>query len=102
MGVYFAFCNSDDLSMDGTNVVFGSQQDLQPPHPCRYRDYVADFRKLVDVYGVIFLARQSGNSPANVAGRGLHLLQGKHVDLPIPGLMCERLEVQLFSRGNYR
>ena len=102
MGVYFSFCNSCNLSLDGMNVVFGSQQDLQPPHPCRYRDYIADFRKLADVYGVIFLARQSGNSPTNVTGRGLHFLQRKHVDLPIPCLMCERLEVQLFGRGNYR
>src|SRR6202041_616901 len=56
MGVCFALCNSYDLSLDGTNVVFRSQQYLQPPHPCAYRDYIADFRKLVDINRIIFLA----------------------------------------------
>src|SRR6202041_1207756 len=99
MGVCFALCNRYDLSLDGTNVVFRSQQDLQPSHPSTYRDYIADFRKLVDINGIIFLAGQSSNSAANVTGRGLHFLQRNHVDLPIPCLMRERLEVQLFGRG---
>jgi hypothetical protein len=29
-------CNSYDPSFDGTDVIFGSQQDLQSPYPCRY------------------------------------------------------------------
>ena len=48
------------------------------------------------------LHRLDTTNGANVTGRGLHFLQRKHVDLPIPCLMCERLEVQLFGRGNYR
>jgi hypothetical protein len=33
-----------DPGFDSAEVVFGSQQDLQPPHPRGYRDDIADFR----------------------------------------------------------
>src|SRR3984893_17473259 len=55
-GSLLRLCNSYDPSLDGTNVVFRSQQDLQPPHPGTYRNNIADFRKLVDVYRIVFLA----------------------------------------------
>jgi hypothetical protein len=34
-GSLLYLCNGCDLSLGGADVVFGSQQDLQPPHPCR-------------------------------------------------------------------
>jgi hypothetical protein len=83
------------------NVVFGSQQDLQPAHPHTYRDYIADFRELVDVYRILLLASQSGDPATNVTGRGLYFLQRNHVEFAIAGLMREGLEVQLFGRRNY-
>src|ERR1700730_15097493 len=101
MGACLAFCNGYDPSLDGTNVVFGSQQDLQPAHPCTYRDYIADFRELIDVYRILLLKSQSGASAANVTGRGLYFLQRNHVEFAIAGPMCESLEVQLFCPRNY-
>ena len=50
-----------------------SSQDLQPSYTRRHRDHVANFRKLVDLYRIILLARQSRNSAGNVTGQGLVL-----------------------------
>ena len=45
---------------------------------------------------------EGGNSAANVTGQSLHFFQRNHVDLSIPCLLCQRLEVQLLVCGNYR
>jgi hypothetical protein len=45
------------MTFHGSNVVFGSEQDLQSSHSCRYGDDIADLRQLIDLDRIIFLGR---------------------------------------------
>lgn len=91
--LFFALGNRYYLSTHSTDVLVGSQQDLQSSHTCRDGNQVEQFGGLIEIDRVWLLACQGRHASPYVTSKWFDVFQRNRFDLLIAGRLRQGFEV---------